>query len=149
MTGRGISSHKITPWLPGSFCRGLGSGFCPSPTRSAWFGSSPVVYGVGCGATIPVSMAIIGDYFGRRGCATIHGLALFFLAPITFIGPVFAGWIFDTTGGYTVAFNTFIVVLIVDAAFMVFARKPSIPPVRGRRYVGGRTGTYRCARPWF
>ena len=100
-----------------------------------------VVYGVGYGATIPVSMAIIGDYFGRRRYATIHGLVQFCLVPVTFIGPVFAGWIFDTTGEYVIAFNTFMVVLIVGAVFMVFARKPPAPPTRGRRIVGGRTGT--------
>ncbi len=94
-----------------------------------------VVYGVGYGATIPVSMAIIGDYFGRRRYATIHGLVQFCLVPVTFIGPVFAGWVFDTTGNYTVAFNTFMVVLVVGAAFMVFARKPAAPPTRGRRFV--------------
>ena len=100
-----------------------------------------VVYGVGYGATIPVSMAIIGDYFGRRRYATIHGLVQFCLVPVTFIGPVFAGWVFDTTGGYVLAFNTFMIVLLAGAAFMVFARKPTAPPARGRRFVGRGIGS--------
>ena len=99
-----------------------------------------VVYGVGYGATIPVSMAIIGDYFGRRRYATIHGLVQFCLVPVTFIGPVFAGWVFDNTGGYVLAFNTFMIVLLLGAVFMVFARKPTAPPARGRRFVGRGIG---------
>ena len=83
------------------------------------------VYGIGYGATIPVSMAIIGDYFGRRRYATIHGLIQFLLVPVTFFGPVFAGRVFDVTGEYQVAFNVFMIVMLAGAAFMLFARKPA------------------------
>ncbi len=84
-----------------------------------------VVYGVGYGATIPVSMAIIGDYFGRRRYATIHGMVQFLLVPVTFAGPILAGRVFDVTGRYEAAFNVFIIVMLVGAGLMVFARKPS------------------------
>lgn len=82
------------------------------------------VYGVGYGGGIPVSMAIIGEYFGRRNFATIRGFMQLFLMPATVAGPIYAGWIYDTTDSYQFAFNSFIVVLVLGAGVMFFARRP-------------------------
>ena len=87
-----------------------------------------VVYGIAYGGAIPVYMAIVGEYFGRKNYATIRGFNQLFHIPMTITGPVFAGWIYDTTGSYTIAFTSFIVALLIGVVFIFFARRPR-PPI--------------------
>ncbi len=87
-----------------------------------------VVYGIAYGGAIPVYMAIIGEYFGRKNYATIRGFNQLFHIPTTVAGPVFAGWIYDTTGSYNFAFSIFIATMLIGVGFIFFARKP-IPPM--------------------
>ncbi len=86
------------------------------------------VYGIAYGGAIPVYSAMVGEFFGRRNFATIRGFMQLFQVPTTIVGPVFAGWVYDTTGGYQSAFVTFIVALLVGTVFLFFTRRPR-PPV--------------------
>ena len=90
-----------------------------------------VVYGIAYGGAIPVYMAIVGEYFGRQNFATIRGFMQMFQIPATVVGPIYAGWIFDRTGDYKIAFTTFIVALLVGVGFLFAARRPP-PPVYAR-----------------
>ncbi|MFH1560897.1 MAG: MFS transporter [Chloroflexota bacterium] len=94
-----------------------------------------VVYGIAYGGAIPVFMAIIGEYFGRKNFATIRGFTLLFHIPATVLGPVYAGWIYDTTDSYQIAFMSFIVALVVGTVFLYLARRPR-PPVGAGRVEG-------------
>ena len=88
-----------------------------------------IVYGIAYGGAIPVYMAIVGEYFGRQNYATIRGFNQLFHIPTTVSGPIFAGWIYDTTGSYTVAFASFIIAMLLGVGFLVFAHRPN-PPAR-------------------
>ena len=88
-----------------------------------------VIYGISYGGAIPVYMAIIGEYFGRKNYATIRGFNQLFHVPTTVAGPVFAGWIYDVSGSYTIAFTTFIFALLLGMGFIFLAKRPS-PPAR-------------------
>ncbi len=90
-----------------------------------------VVYGIAYGGAIPVYMAIIGEYFGRKNYATIRGFNQLFHVPTTVVGPVFAGWVYDTTGSYNFAFSVFIVTMLIGVGFIFFARKP-MPPIHAQ-----------------
>jgi len=87
-----------------------------------------IIYGISYGGAIPVYMAIVGEYFGRKNYATIRGFNQLFHIPTTVAGPVFAGWIYDTTGSYTIAFTSFIIALVVGVVFLFFAGRPK-PPI--------------------
>ncbi len=87
-----------------------------------------IVFGLGWGAPT-VLVAMRGDYFGRRYFATIAGVQQSVVAVGTVIGPVYAGWIFDTTRSYDAAFLTFIVAILIGAVLVLFARRP-LPPRR-------------------
>jgi MFS family permease len=68
--------------------------------------------------------AIRGDYFGRKAFATIMGLSML---PNNFgmmVAPVFAGYMFDTTGSYLVPFLAFGVMNLLGALGMLFVRRP-------------------------
>jgi len=85
-----------------------------------------LVYSLGYGGAIPVHMALVGDYFGRRYYATIRGFLQLFVVPATMIGPIYAGWVFDVTGSYQIAFTSFIFALVIGSVFFFFARRPAV-----------------------
>ncbi len=86
-----------------------------------------ILYGFGNGAVTPIRLAIGGRYFGRQAFASIIGIGMFINAPIGFASPIFAGWIHDITGSYTIAFLTFTVVLFAAGAVLLFLRPPRLP----------------------
>jgi MFS family permease len=75
--------------------------------------------------TMPLNWAIIGDFFGRRSYATLRGIMGIFYGVATFVSPIYAGWIFDLTGSYTIVLLTFAVVLAIAAIFFAWLRPPA------------------------
>ncbi|MBI4300030.1 MAG: MFS transporter [Chloroflexi bacterium] len=64
-------------------------------------------YGPGYGGSIVTRPAMQGDYFGRKSFGTIQGLLFMVGTFAGMAGPVIAGWIFDTTDSYRLAFLIF------------------------------------------
>ncbi len=66
-----------------------------------------LLFGLGFGARMPLLTAIRGEYFGRKAFATIMGVSML-PNNIAMIGaPLFAAYMFDTTGSYLVPFGAF------------------------------------------
>ncbi len=86
-----------------------------------------ILFGFGSGASIVVRILMEGRFFGRKAFATIHGATNMLHAPIGFVTPVFAGWIYDTTGTYTIAFISFVAITAVGAFLVCFLRPPKPP----------------------
>ena len=83
-----------------------------------------VLFGIGLGGRVPLLVAIRGDYFGRRAFGTIMGWSQL-LNNLFMIGaPLFAGYMFDTTGDYFIPFTTFAVLNALGSVLVLFARKP-------------------------
>ena len=82
------------------------------------------MYGVGFGGRSPLTTAIRGDYFGRKAFATIMGISQFPMNIAMIFAPLFAGYMFDTTGSYVVPFTTFAALTFMGAVLMLFVRKP-------------------------
>ena len=83
-----------------------------------------VLYGVGFGGRIPLLTAMRGEYFGRKAFATIMGLSQF-PNNLAMIGaPLFAGYMFDTTGTYAVPFATFAALNFLGAGLILTVRRP-------------------------
>ena len=66
-------------------------------------------------------------YFGRKGFASIRGVTMLVLSPFGVIAPIYAGWVYDTTGSYTTAFTVFTGLLVLGAVFMFLATPPKPP----------------------
>ena len=85
------------------------------------------LFGIGFGGTIPLSPAIRGQYFGRAAFGKIQG----FMAPLMMMGsmtgPLFAAFLYDLTGTYSLSF-TITAMLQFLAAFTIFFARPSQPP---------------------
>jgi MFS family permease len=86
-----------------------------------------LIYGIGWGGGATTMSVVRADYFGRRAFGTISGLMdavqMFGLV----LGPVFAGWVYDTYESYYLAFMLFAAAGAIAAIMMVFVRPPTKP----------------------
>lgn len=87
-----------------------------------------VVYGAGFGGRVPITTAIRGDYFGNKAFATITGISMAPLYLLMLAAPLFAAFMFDSTGSYTVAFLILGGLGSMSGVMFLFAKKPvSLP----------------------
>jgi MFS family permease len=78
------------------------------------------IFGFGMGGIVPIHGSIVSALFGQAGFGYIMGLMRPAMMPIMVMGIPFAGWIFDTTGNYDVAFQTFLGLYVVAAIAIGF-----------------------------
>ncbi len=83
-----------------------------------------LMYGIGFGGRSPLTTAIRGEYFGRKAFATIMGMSQLPMNVAMIFAPLFAGYMFDTTGTYVVPFTTFAALSYMGAILMLFVRRP-------------------------
>jgi len=83
-------------------------------------------YGVGYGITIPSQTSLRANYFGRKAYATITGYSFGAITNVAY--PLFAAWIYDTTGSYIQAFWIVTALQAFAIVFMYLAKKPE-PPI--------------------
>jgi len=86
-----------------------------------------VLYGIGLGADISLTPLVRARYFGRKAFGSIHGFSMMIMTPIGIAAPIYAGWVYDTTGSYMTAFTLFTVLLAVAAILFPFAIPPKPP----------------------
>jgi len=63
-----------------------------------------IVLGLGYGGTTSMFPALFGDRFGRAHVGAIVGLVFSVAGSVAAFGPAFAGFVYDATGSYRVAF---------------------------------------------
>jgi MFS family permease len=72
--------------------------------RQPWeFYVFSTVYGFGYGACVPLFPAAVGDWFGTKFHGSIFGALSAAAALGGTVGPLLAGYAYDTTGGYSSA----------------------------------------------
>jgi MFS family permease len=75
--------------------------------------------------TASLNWVLIGDLFGRRSYPTLRGLMGVSYGVMTFLSPIYAGWIHDVTGSYALALLTFTAIALMTA--VSFATLPAAP----------------------
>jgi len=86
----------------------------------------PLCFAITMG-TAPLNWALIGDFFGRSSYATLRGIMGVGYGTATFFSPIYAGWVFDRTGSYTIVLLTFSIIFLIAASFFAVLRRPSPP----------------------
>ncbi|MFC1958606.1 MFS transporter [Chloroflexota bacterium] len=86
-----------------------------------------MLYGPGYGGGAPIMSSMVADYYGRKFYGTINGLTHMAMVVTTVVGPVFAGYMFDVTGSYRLAFISFAAVCVIGALSAILARRPQLP----------------------
>lgn len=84
----------------------------------------PVGLAIAIGTT-PQNWALIGDFFGRRNYPTNRGSMGLCYGTTGFFSPIYAGWMYDRTGGYTYVLISLAVMLVAVACLFAILRPPS------------------------
>jgi len=87
--------------------------------------ASSCVLGFAAGGMLPVWGAMMALLFGAANFGRVMGLMNPVMMPLVIIGSPFAGWSFDATGDYVVAFVSFAVVLVVGLLAVSQVRLPA------------------------
>jgi MFS family permease len=83
-----------------------------------------LLFGLGS-AALPLSSALVAEYFGRRSFATIQGSGRPFSQIGRVLGAMTGGIIYDVTGSYHAAFLTTAGAFLISVVLLVVARPPS------------------------
>ena len=82
-----------------------------------------LIFGIGFGGTIPLRPFLIMELFGARAFGALQGLVQVGAIGAGVVGPVFYGWVFDSTGSYDLAvFATLGTILITIPLTYVLKR---------------------------
>jgi sugar phosphate permease len=90
-----------------------------------------LTFATGHATFVVMSQTVVADYFGTRRFATIRGLSHSTAMPLGLIGPVFAGWMFDRTGSYEIAFTVLSSCAIFAAICTLLIRRPQWSDISG------------------
>jgi MFS family permease len=82
------------------------------------------------GGMVPLWGALVGAIFGRETFGRAMGLMGPFMLPIQISGVPFAGYVFDRTGSYDVAFQVLFAVYLAAAAALLLLKHPEAEPGR-------------------
>lgn len=88
-----------------------------------------VVFGLAMGAMFAMEPLVVSTHFGLASFGAIYG-GLWALEAAGWAGGApLAGYIFDVTGGYDLAFIIFIAATLLAMALIYLVRTPQLPPV--------------------
>ena len=90
------------------------------------FTSFMAVYSLAYGGLASLQEPIRADYFGTKAFATVQGVSRTVTTVGTFLGPVIAGFCYDVTKSYTIAFAVFAGVSLASALLMFVAKRPLV-----------------------
>lgn len=96
------------------------------------------MHGLAWGARGPLMQAIRADYFGPGSYGTIMGFSSMITMAGMVSGPLIAGVLADTTGGYELGFTILALLAGLGSLFFWFATPPP-PPARGEPVPAGGT----------
>ena len=83
-----------------------------------------VIIGFAFSAVVPVRMGVVPPLFGLRAIGTIIGFAALAFSVGAIVGPFLAGYVFDSTGSYDLAFLICGILLMIGAATLYYLRAP-------------------------
>jgi MFS family permease len=79
-------------------------------------------YGLAHGGFFTAISPIVAEYFGIRSHGVLFGFVVFSGCFGGSVGPILAGYIFDTTGGYSLAFWLSTVIALIGLGFILFLK---------------------------
>lgn len=91
------------------------------------FALGAALFGFGVGGVVPLQSSLVGKTFGRQRFGAVSGLLRPAMFPIQILGVPFAGWVFDTTGSYALAFEILLGVYVLAAGTLMLYNAPAKP----------------------
>jgi MFS family permease len=93
-----------------------------------------IVFGIGYGGPVPMSAALVREYYGRARLGTLLGLTTGVAYVGSLIGPPLAGWMYDTYGSYQGAWF-----VMTGVSFIGMVSFITAPPAGGAMPVTGKS----------
>jgi MFS transporter, OFA family, oxalate/formate antiporter len=90
--------------------------------------AAAAVFGFAYGAISALMPAVVTDFYGPAHAGSLVGLIFGLAGPAGGLGPILAGWLFDTTGSYVVAFGLGAALNLVALILAALARPPALRP---------------------
>ena len=123
-----VKKHHLRFVLASSFLlQGVGIGLFVLYQSIAMFYPFLILYFITISVHMVVQPLVVGRYFGRKAIGLIRGSSMAIAMPLGIWGPIYLGWVFDTTGSYITALTVIALLLAVSSIFMFFARPPMLP----------------------
>jgi MFS family permease len=88
------------------------------------FTTCMIIYSLAYGGLAALQEPIRADYFGTQAFATIQGMSRSVITAGTFLGPIIAGFFYDLTKSYTIAFAVFALMSLIATLLMFLAKPP-------------------------
>lgn len=88
------------------------------------FAVGAALFGYGVGGVVPMHGSVVARTFGRERFGAVLGLMRPAMFPVQILGVPFAGWIYDTTGSYALAFQILLGVYGIAALAIACYRAP-------------------------
>jgi MFS family permease len=85
-----------------------------------------LLHGFAWGTRGPLMMAIRADFFGTKHYGTIMGFSSLGITVAITSGPLFAGYLADTTGSYNLGFIILAILAALGSLSFLFANKPTL-----------------------
>jgi MFS family permease len=85
-----------------------------------------LIYAPGYGGTIPLRPVLQADLFGTKSFGTIMGLSSAISMTSGLFSPVIAGWLFDTTGSYSLAWQIFAAITVPAIVLILLTKPPAV-----------------------
>ncbi len=86
-----------------------------------------VWYGLVFGSVVTMLQVVYAEYFGRESLGTIRGAVAPIQMAFNAVGPLLAGWAYDTAGDYVMVFWANSALLLLAAVWTTLARPPRRP----------------------
>ncbi|MSQ22664.1 MAG: MFS transporter [Dehalococcoidia bacterium] len=86
-----------------------------------------VVLFAGAESCNTVTWALIGQFFGRRNFGSLRGIVTLLQSIMSFLGPLVAGFVYDSTKSYRIAFIAIGVTYSCSGLLYWFMRAPAAP----------------------
>ncbi|MDP2931311.1 MAG: MFS transporter [Chloroflexota bacterium] len=88
------------------------------------FYAATMLHGFGYGGVIPIIATLTGAFYGTRSMGSIYGVVNTSYTAGGIIGPILAGYIFDVTGSYRIAFTYAAIATTVAFVLCLVLRPP-------------------------
>ena len=89
-----------------------------------WFAIGAALFGYGVGGVVPLHGIVVGKTFGRERFGAVLGLMRPAMFPVQILGVPFAGWVYDVTGSYALAFQILLGLYLLAAMAVGTYRAP-------------------------
>ena len=90
--------------------------------------AAAATFGFAYGAVSALMPAVVTDFYGPAHAGSLVGLIFGLAGPAGGLGPVLAGWLFDTTGSYVAAFGLGAGLNLAALVLAALARPPGPAP---------------------